>query len=400
MKIFPQNSLIGFEGYDARKLKGLYMQSAEAEPQQFMFKDISIAAQDEGFDIFISSKDKLISSPKDLPEAHDGKYDYWGQDNKMFIDTKDGVKIIYPKIFYTGSNDEAKKLGKLTNVPLQESELIIEGGNIFIGKKDNGDNYLIIGKDTLSSSAVFQFLKEKNVQNLDDKKLRKFLNCGSVFKSTPIFSDVVHVSEYMRDKEYWEDFTTDIFCNEFDVKKENFHILSQPNYHLDLAIKPLEYPFVLVNDDEMMKKNLKEFEEKFDCSDKLLKNLKKHQKFVERNYANSSVIKKQLEAQGFVPIMVSGAIGNHKVNFLNSIVNKRNDGISYITNSVECKDKRFEFFQDKFEKDIMQKYPAIDRFYYVDGAMCEDGQNLAMKYLSEFRGGIHCLCAEEPDFTV
>ena len=95
---------------------------------------------------------------------------------------------------------------------------------------------------------------------------------------------------------------------------------------------------------------------------------------------------------------IGGGFGTCKVNFLNAIVNERLSGaLSYITNSAECEDKRYEFLQTLFKRELREKCPEIDRIYFIKGGF-KDDENVLMSYLNNFSGGIHCLCAERPYF--
>lgn len=397
MKISLNSHSLNFKGYDAQKIKSLYMQNAKAPEQRSIYKELYAVGKKEGFDVFVQNNDKIISSPEQLHDCDICRSNFWSQDNKMLVKTNGEEKIIYPKLFYGDENTEPVELAKNINLPSKESELVIEGGNIFLGKNQKGENYLLVGENTLNASAIYQFLKNSNVKNLNDNKLRTFMEYGKIYTSVPIFSKQISLLQYNENSQYWKECAKDIFCEEFDVKHENLYFVSQPNFHLDLGLRPLEYPFVLVNDDKLVNKNLKELEEKFNCDDNLLKKFKQIQKYVAKRYKNSEEIKKELSAQGFVPIPVSGAIGTYNVNFTNALVNKRQDGMSYITNSVECADKRYEFLQNKFEEDVAKQYPQIDRFYYISGKINKKDENNIMKYLRELHGGIHCLCMEEPE---
>ena len=160
MKISANYNSINFKGYDARKIKALYMQNAESVMQQAMFTDLLKVGKQEGIDVFIHSKDKMISKEEDLPPAnfHSNTIDFWAQDNKFFIPSKDGSeKIISTKPLIPDRFNEAKQVSELINVPLQETELLLEGGNLFLGTKDNGDNYLMIGNITFNTCPCTNF---------------------------------------------------------------------------------------------------------------------------------------------------------------------------------------------------------------------------------------------------
>ncbi len=399
MKLSPLRN-INFKGYDAQPLRALYMQNGKTKPQQMIFQELSEISKMEHFDVFVHTEEGLKSDVSELKEEKKSDYNYWSQDNKIFIQKDGRETIIYPKLFRDSQNVEAINLAKEMKIPTKESELILEGGNMFLGKKPDGKNYLIIGKDTLETSAVYQFLKDRGVKKLNDDKLSDFLTTGHVYTSIGFDAKLVRSREYYDEQEYWENVVKDMFLEEFDVEEDDFCVISQPNYHIDLSIRPLEYPYVLVDDMKLNQKNLERLEEKFGHgAQKFTKQFKKEQRRLKSLYASSGEVAELLKEKGFVPIFIGGGFGACKVNFMNAIINKRASGyLSYITNSAECENEKYEFLQKLFEADLRAKYPKIDRFYFVKGGDYKDGNNLLMSYLKKFSGGIHCLCAERPIF--
>ena len=107
-----------------------------------------------------------------------------------------------------------------------------------------------------------------------------------------------------------------------------------------------------------------------------------------------------LESYGFKPIMIPAAFGYYNVNFLNAIVHERDNGLTYITNGPWSQnDKRYDFLYEKFLNDIDNKAPDINRIYPIAGGKVKEGkETLSMFYLRNFYGGVHCICAERPDF--
>ena len=340
------------------------------------------------------------SKSEDLPKNPSklNVIDFWSQDNKFFANTNDGEKILSTKTFCSDRFFEAKKLSELINVPFEETEVLLEGGNFFLGTKDNGDNYLLIGNILFNTNSIYQFLKHKDVK-LDDKKFEHFLDKGVVFKDEPLISKLITFDQYRKEETHWAKHTRELLAKQFDVKEENILCVPNANYHIDLFLRPLKYPYILVNDDEAIKKELAQIEEKFDCSDGFLKDAKKHLKKMEKEYDSSAEVIEKLEKFGFVPIMVPGAIGHFNVNFINAIVNEREDGLSYITNCPNLSnDDRYKFLTAEFQKEMDKKAPQVDNFYFVDGGEFENGDTLSMMYLTKLKAGIHCLCAERPDF--
>ena len=399
MRLSPVKN-IAFKGYDAQPLRALYMQNGKTKTQQMIFRELSDISKMEHFDVFVHTEDGLKTDVSNLNDTKNGDYNYWSQDNKLFIQ-KNGVDtVIYPKLFRDSQNLEAIKLAKEENMPTKESELILEGGNMFLGKKPDDKNYLIVGEDTLETSAVYQFLKDRGVKKLNDDKLTDFLMSGHVYTSIGFDAQLIRSREYYDEQDYWKNIATKMFLEEFDVEEDDFCVISQPNYHIDLAIRPLEYPYVLVDDMELDKENLMLLEEEFGHdAEKFTKQFKKEQRRLKNLYVSCDKTAKQLREKGFVPIFIGGGFGACKVNFMNAIVNKRASGqLSYITNSTECENEKYEFLQRLFEADLREKYPKIDRFYFVKGGDYKDGNNVLMSYLKKFSGGIHCLCAERPIF--
>ena len=402
MKISANNNSINFKGYDAKKIKALYMQNAESALQQSMFSDLLKVGKKEGFDVFIHSKDKLISDEKDLPPVnyYTNNVDYWAQDNKIFIPSKDGgERIISTKPFLEQRFKEAEDVSKLTDIPLQETDLLLEGGNLFLGTKDNGENYIMVGNITFNTSSIYQFLKHKGVE-LTETSFKNFVEKGKIFKGKPLVSPIITYEEYEKEKDFWTDYTRKLFCKEFNVKEENIFHIPQANYHIDLTMRPLKYPYVLVNDDEAVKKTLVELEEKFDYKDDFISNVRSHLKEIEEDFEPSSVVKDKLEQYGFKPIMIPAALGSYNVNFLNAIVHERDNGLTYITNAPSWEnDKRYEYLFNKFKNDISEKAPDIKRMYGITGGHIKDGnETLSMFYLRNYFAGVHCICAERPDF--
>lgn len=395
---------MSFKGFDAQPLRALYMQNVKTKTQQMIFKELREIGQMEHFDVFIHSEDGLYSKVPQLDSdatKRGGGYNYWAQDNKMFA-CKNGVDtIVYPKLFRDSQNKEAIDLAEKTGMPAYETELVLEGGNMFLGNKPDNNNYLIVGKDTFEASTIYQFLKNKGVKKLNDNKLTDFLTTGHVYTEFGLNAQVVTLRDYFKEQEYWQDYTRQIFLDEFDVKKDDFCVISQPNYHIDLAIRPLEYPYVLVDDMELDKENLLYLENEFGHNvNKFMKPLKKEQRKIKNLYADTETVVAELKSKGFEPILIGGGFGTHKVNFMNAIVNKRANGqLSYITNSTECNNEKYKFLQRLFEKDLREKYPKIDRVYFVKGADYLNENNIMMSYLNEYSGGIHCLCAERPIFS-
>lgn len=217
---------------------------------------------------------------------------------------------------------------------------------------------------------------------------------------------------------------TDFIQNKMGLSK--IHKISQPDFHIDLAIRPLDNKRVLVADDSLTVEYLQKAvensdkylkEHKFDLGVRLTKSklsnrLKDFQKQIAQNgYASSEKTIAELTEQGFTPIRVPGRIYNafepqelyHDMNYMNAIVHKTADGkLVYITNKStmnkslgisEEKAKKIGFDFESMFKESIKPYVNEEDVYFVSG-----GNNLVSKLLRRNKGGVHCLSAEVPKF--
>lgn len=129
----------------------------------------------------------------------------------------------------------------------------------------------------------------------------------------------------------------------YGVKEENIFLIDQQDYHLDLSIRPIGYPYVLINEPQPTSKNKK------------ANNAHNFQLLAYKKALQ------QLKNAGFHPISIKGVYG-YGVNFINAAVNKYQDGsITYITNSSKCDDKNLSKYQDLFEKELKSKLQNVKK---------------------------------------
>lgn len=181
----------------------------------------------------VANKENFELKKSDCNETHN-------QDSKVIINSNGNVRLIYQQ------NPQIAKMFK----PMVEaqyhmpvdffdmfdfSKSFIQGGNFFLGKKPTGEKWMLIG----SSELMFP-MSIKSISRL------------------------------------------------YDVKEENIFLIDQQDYHLDLSIRPIGYPYVLINEPHTASKN------------------KKAQK--ENNIQISAYKRalKQLKNAGFYPIPIKG----------------------------------------------------------------------------------------------
>ena len=274
-------------------------------------------------------------------------YYKWAQDMKMIIE-KDGKPFCIAN--ERTDLNYLDEIERKYNIQGKVNELIATGGNTFIGKYPNGEKWMMVGYDELRSKSY----------------------------------------RYLSD--------------EYGIKEENIIPIPQQYYHLDMFMRPIGYPYVLVDNPELSRKKL----EKMDIMDgvydylTLTKNFKDYESARAKNYDSHKDVIKALKNAGFIPIEIAGVLGSG-INFMNAIVNQHQDGtISYITNSTKCESEFVSKIEKSFEEELRQKVPNIKRVYFVEGMKeFETGMaNYMMDNLAVRGGGIHCMVMEEPNFEI
>ena len=137
----------------------------------------------------------------------------------------------------------------------------LTGGNTFIGKYPDGEKWMLIGED--------------------EKKY-----C----------SDINEISK------------------KYNINTKNIHFLPQQDFHLDMYLRPISYPYILVNDPKLVEENIKtHFKEK---DEEYLSSFR-HFCFTKLSYCTSDETIEKLKSLGFVPIPIAG-VYNEEINFMNA----------------------------------------------------------------------------------
>jgi len=330
----PKN--VAFKGWTAAPIKELYVQLAsQYDYTPFLFELNKKCKQ--YFKIVVQTTDGPIYDMRKLKPNKKGSIkggtpDIWSQDNKVFFEN--GRLGVFSE---SQDPETAKNLANKLKIRPQIIELQTEGGNYFLGKKPNGENFALVGVDALDG----------------------------ITKETAAIA--LHV----------------------DAK--NLHVISQPGFHLDVAIRPLTYPYVLVGDTNLTTLLAKEGrdEHQYKVFSKRLFNNQ------EDLYTTANDTVKELEAQGFKPIRVPGLVAGYKgLNFMNAIVHQKPNGkLIYITNKTSIGEKLGIDFGGIFEKELKSKCPEIEKVIFIDG------KGFVQKALTRLFGGTHCMACEKPDFA-
>ncbi len=397
MKITPLNVYKNqnFLGHGAGKIKALYMQNPNLPAQIPVYSELRNIGKAHNFDVYIQGSDEILNNPAMKHSSTKYcEYELWSQDNKTIIN-KDGQVVVVSGLYMPETEKTAvQDFAKLKNVKQEIAELVLEGGNLFLGKKPDGKNYLIIGYKDIQFSALHFYLKRKlDEVTFDD--MNEFIAKSKLQKDGRI---IATYEEFDRDFHEWGSDVIENLQKAFDVEKQDITILSQGEYHNDLVIRPLNYPYVLINDEKMSMENLEKLKSRYKFNPKTYLFARQHKKKMQKQskeYASCDELCRKLEKKGFIPIRIGGGYGLRTINFINAIVHQNGDDLIYITNSGISNNKNYIFLQKLFEQDLKKKCPQISHIYFVAGAPLTNGSNIVLEYLKRFKGGVHCLCAEE-----
>ena len=370
MNVRSQTNFINFKGYDAIPLQGLYMQGLVTPEEQKIFKEMKRITKRENLDLFVNQNNKKISKNLINDNNVDNKLSIWAQDNKAFVKNKDGKCILWNEkegILQNTFGFNKYKINKKGYMP--------RGGNYFLGF-DNDRKWLLING--------IEIYDDKSFETFGDKPTVKHL------------------------------------CDLFNVKTKDITIINDFSNDLDEIIRPIGFPYILVNDYFESLKNLEKLKKEFHNSNDIYNNLKSYLqeniKFEKENpiRLTSTSICEQLEKQGFKPIKIGG-IYYDGINFINAIVHKKsNSKISYITNSTKDSMPELEYLEKLFHDDLTNKFANIDNIYFVSGGKHKSVPsndffsflnnrgfkhcNEMMNMLANRLGGIHCMTSEIPKF--
>lgn len=354
-----------FKGWDVMPLKGLYMQGLIKPVEKRIFREMTEIARKEHLDLFINQNNKSVKKTLTKFIIPDKNLSIWAQDRKAF------VKSIWGDTIYinTDIEDVPKKsdLATIGKYEIQTGKYMPRGGNYYLGYKKNGERWAIVNSSELCRSESFK-----------------------------VFGDCI---------------TKEMFCELFDIHPENMFIIDEFFTDLDMVVRPIGYPYVLVNDNNEVLKNIEKLRKKFPYSKDIINKLQWHaEESRQQDHAQ------KLKEFGFIPINIGGCYWE-SINFMNAIAfENKNHKISYITNSTRNSCPELEYLERLFEKDLREKVKDIERVHFVSGgkktknrkpkfsnkskisllSRSSEEDNSIMDILANRLGGIHCMTAEIP----
>ena len=364
---------LNFKGYDAIPLNGLYMQGLQPN-QKGIYDEMSAVAKKESLNLYLNQDNTNFSKQwNNNPEKTELPLSLWGQDRKAFITQGKNQVILwdnYETVMYP------EELGELGNFDIKPSTFFPRGGNYFLGYNSEGQKWMLIAQNTIA----------QDNSDFTDPSLNDYIKLARIF----------------------------------DLKKESIFVLDTEERDLDEFIRPIGYPYVLVNSPNENLKNIEKMKEKFHDSKEIYNKL---MAFAMSEQAKAEVCNnlcKKLKEYGFIPIEIGGRYAPD-INFINAIAFKnKNNKVTYITNSTKDSYPELEYLEQLFEQDLRDKTANIENVYFISGGKYEisgekkhnkqtcnypptgfiNSHNAMMYCLGAKQGGIHCLTAEIPNFDI
>ena len=416
MKINSVNTT-SFKGYDARPLKGFFMNT----DCRGIAQEMKAIGKKEGFKIFSVHKgNRGDFCSASLPEYRKDSGNVWAQDSWTFLKNK---LLVYEK---SSLSDAVKDFFRLEYDRVQTEKRDEPAMNALW--QDIKELYSDISYFNQTDDPFEQIQQSMMMIDYDNKKevFKRFLD------STHVSGGNVFITKnkvLMGEKEL-ENFSESELEKMFNTDKIVF--LPQMDFHLDLFIRPLDNNRVLLADDKLTRdtilsgmEKLVEFlktqppEERQKYKDTFVKMGSVYQTFDKLIFLNkfpkADDVEKKLNENGFEVIRVPGRLYNvyenksgkqslrHHCNYMNANVFLNKDGdLVYITNksnidemlglTPEISEKIGFSFENAFIESI-SPYIKKDKIYFIRG----EDDFLVKEMLPEYQGGIHCACAEIPE---
>lgn len=297
------------------------------------------------FDIVIQNGGEILklngSSPKKLFYSD---MQPWAQDYKVFLEdgTIGSLFLLAEKALLS--------LSEKLKLNCRQISADFKGGNFFIGKKDNGETFMLLGKKSFFSKGLRTISKD------------------------------------------------------FGIKKENIFPVPQSDFHIDMTLRPLNYPYILVGDEEMLIDilNKSKAADNINFRKSIYKMSEQRQNYQSsERYKSTQEVIGALEMQGFQTICVPGLLGKGDLNFMNAVVHQKENGdLVYITGGNNLFKEFGINFNQIFKKALKKAAPQIKEVIFIEAENPVTSKTIIEESIKNWEGGFHCMCCERPDFEL
>ncbi len=316
-----------------------------------------------------------------------------------------------------GQQKNARVLAGALKRPIHTLRGYNEGGNMLAGTLPDGSAYAILGKDALVIS-TFLMLRDKAPElekaQIDARLAMLQYSDAQLDAVASALGAAGHPMgadrrEAARRFLAAQDIVTDVLAKDLHIPRKNLCFVSQPEFHIDMFMRPLAPGVVLLNDDkacvELLDRALAEAraiiqDPNASASDKaaagwqipeLVSMREESARLAKQRGALVAQIKMQLLAAGLQVVSApgvmkgSGEAGTRHVNFMNAVPgSSAGRGQFYATNATSL-----PLVRDGFVR--FMRAQGVDRVYFIGTEGGGEKTLNAAEHSLGLSGGLDCL---------
>lgn len=319
---------------------------------------------------------------------------------------------------------QAEALAAATGLPLERTRSYLEGGNMLSGTLPNGDPYALVGNDSILISTfeheknnIAEFSAENVTQRRADMGLDKPYDQLDANTQALVEDTAKRLQEIGRapkdDQDAAQqaamefmakqDISTDILAQDIGVPRQDLTIIDQPEFHIDMYMRPLGPGQVMLNDFDANERLLNDALSRVDADSDDGKQLRAMLDHNNRSRTAMGPINErvtaQLEAAGIEVIPAPGVFSSQSsmdtpsdqrvpkrlANFMNAVPATRpgtNETI-FMTNHSSI-----DALRDAYV-DYMRDERGVSQVYFL-GADAYNGKKSIAEASLEAEGGLDC----------
>ena len=425
-----------FGGWAAGPIQQIVLQPKRTEwdlGYRGVVRQLHQVGQEEGFDVLLNGHH---TGPATTPEGRINSiieghpYTMWGQDDKLFLrdPESNAERLGLPMRFDPDYQQPAPLAGHL-GIPAHVMKSQVDGGNVFVGY-NKADNTLwgMVGKESVSETALLLAADDIGVN------LRQYQQAEKS-RSPQYRTDLEACQAALKKKtRLYMNRAKEQIAQELNVPLKNLTMISQPAFHIDMMVRPLNDKTVLVNDFKLGEKLLKtvrgsirDYGPDVEFAQRKLEKIEENIPYFKRSlekkeYATCDAVARELKKAGFTVIRVPGVFPSERwgevdnrertINFLNAFVHQRISGdrsgsLVYISNESNLPELNAAFKNVMLTLKTPEKGAAsrplnlfrdAEKDIRLIGGDLDDSEYEPVNYMSSKlsgqMGGIHCLGAE------
>ena len=407
------------------------------------FKVVFQVSSDEDTDAILSEIQELNGlSDKDLSAALeiveiDNEVSVWGEDNKIFLNAKDGdlEVLVPPRVdpdlvemaqIYTeddgyhpfrdgfqgavaerDESDLADEMAEAIGRTSSYARTYLEGGNTLTGTRKDGKTYSIVGDDSVVISALHLEAEDYFSDAEISRATYRLMRQGELSKRAidATVEKLMRTYDEMDPDRYDEvddwraeakrflailELTKDVIADDLDLERKQVVFVTQPDFHIDMHMRPLGPGKVLLNDPAATLKLINQLLENEDLANweesALIAMREETEKDLEDLGDVYSDIRETLKREGIQVIRAPGVFNSkgRQANFMNAVLGTSESGQTFfLTNASSIK-----ALEESFAKFL--KRQGVDFVGFVGGHGGNGNSYSASEHSLALSGGLDC----------